>query len=538
MRSNLGIRLEVAQHWTAILRRSTLPYRYEVSRPGLTRPSIRGHVVFVLVLWVADLSFGQIRSQRKRSLDDVNGNHKRWLEDEWRDDLHHGALSRADLHKRWFGSDVLDWLKGLFNPSITQEFKHTLDTTFTAKLIEESRDCNIKGVDVEANLLVEALTDVHVSTSFGLTIITTLSLPLDLSQSYLYFKNEGSVSAVFTLDALGRAAFSREVELLNLANFPGATFSIPKLVTIGPNFRLMGQVDADITLAGHVESRANIASWSVQQTWPDQSSEYDPKLVDGSIADLDGTGSFQGISRPTFDYSVDAIGTLSAHLKPTFEFGIAFDPSWGVGKAVVDVVADGFVQLQAQLSTSSNSPTCPFTYGLNVGASLYATVDAPKAFGWGQKSFPLSPSVHKAAIQAKSCPQLNQKRSTDAFMQNNSLSYHAEPFGYHQTSDTQLGSTHRLQKRTATYGPPIKLPKLGCLYCPSIDSDDPVDCANVRGFDDDQYAQDQDLMRRSEYALEKRGKVGASICNKNGEGAKMGYDGIDYDSTGDIILAS
>ena len=90
--------------------------------------------------------------KRKRSLEEMSGNHKRWLEEEWRDDMHHGALSHEELHKRWFGEDVIAWLKGFFNPNIKTDFTHSLASTFTAKLIEEDWACNIKGVDTEAHL--------------------------------------------------------------------------------------------------------------------------------------------------------------------------------------------------------------------------------------------------------------------------------------------------------------------------------------------------------------------------------------------------
>ena len=44
------------------------------------------------------------KKRRKRSLDEVKGNHRRWLEEEWRgDDAHFGGLSKDGLHKRWFG---------------------------------------------------------------------------------------------------------------------------------------------------------------------------------------------------------------------------------------------------------------------------------------------------------------------------------------------------------------------------------------------------------------------------------------------------
>ena len=269
----------------------------------------------------------------------------------------------------------------------------------------------MKGVDVQANLLAQAKTDVEVATSFGLTIITKLGTPLDLSQSYLYFKNKGEVSATFTLDAIGRAKFETgDKELLGMQNFPGATFGIPKLLTVGPNFKLFGAVEASVTLAGHLESRVDIAKWDVQQTYPDQGANAGPKSL--SNPDRDGTGDFDGLKQPTFDYSVTAKGEITAHLKPTFEFGIVFDKMWNVGDAKVAVVADGWTRLMAAAGISSQG-NCPFTYGIDLGADLYATVEAPKAFGWNPTRFPIAAVSPVAAKKGGTCPQM-EKRSLGA----------------------------------------------------------------------------------------------------------------------------
>lgn len=54
------------------------------------------------------------QKKKKRSeMEEFRQNRKRWLEDEWRDAYHFGALDREELHKRWFGSDVLSWLANL-----------------------------------------------------------------------------------------------------------------------------------------------------------------------------------------------------------------------------------------------------------------------------------------------------------------------------------------------------------------------------------------------------------------------------------------
>ncbi len=175
-------------------------------------------------------------------------------------------MNHEELHARWFGKDVLDWVKGLYNGGIRPDYTHDIDTTFTAILVEEEWGvCRVEGADFQANLLAQAKTNVKVSRSFCLTIITKLETPLDLSQSYLYFNNRGEVSATFTLDAVGRAKLETgDKELLGLQNFPGATFGLPKLLTLGPNFKLFGAVEASVALASLLESRIDIAKWDFQ----------------------------------------------------------------------------------------------------------------------------------------------------------------------------------------------------------------------------------------------------------------------------------
>lgn len=110
--------------------------------------------------------------------------------------------------------------------------QHQVDESLTVILLDEKYSCELSGVQVDASLNVQAQTNVKVDTSFGLTLISTLSFPPDLSNSYLYFKNQGSVSALFTVDALASASFNiPDKELFGLENF-GATFSVPGILTV------------------------------------------------------------------------------------------------------------------------------------------------------------------------------------------------------------------------------------------------------------------------------------------------------------------
>jgi chitinase len=483
------------------------------------------------------------RRKGKRSLADYGGNHKRWLQDEWREDMHFGALDHDDLHKRWFGSDVVDWLKGFFNPSIKTEITHNLEERFTAKLIEEDWQCTVKGIDVEAHLLIQAIVDLKVKTSFGITIIATLGPTISFQDSYLYFKNEGEVEAIFSLDALGKVRFSQPLTLADLANFPGATFGIPKLVTVGPNFRLDAQVDAEIAFAGHLESRARIASWNVQQTFPATGDDFRPK--DLSPVSVDGTGDLQGLSKPTWDYSVTASGGLTAHLKPTVEFGVRFDPMWNVKPAVVQLVADGSVTLHAEATTQNGN--CPFTYGVDVGARLYVHVDAPN-FGWNIPDFDLYPQISRSVFAGGSCPvKRDLALSNSASRNRNSTS--TMLYDAVDGQSLAFGSSHiperSIAKRSVTVGPPLRLPRSGCLFCPSSDHDSTdTDCASIRGWEPDQLSasanNDWQLTKREvvqpdlqqESALLRRADKDQFFC---GNLAKISIRSPPFDSSGTLV---
>ena len=402
-------------------------------------------------------------AKRKRSLEDLGGNHKRYLEEAWKED-YHGGLDRSELHKRWFGSDLVDWLKGLVN-GITGAplISHSIDEDLTVVLLREQfGPCNIKGAQVEAGLNVKCNVHAQVDTNFGLTIISTLTFPPDLSNSYLYFRNEGEITAKFTLDAIATASFSTgDIELFGLENF-GATFSVPGILTVGPNFRIFGAVDGQVTLAGHLESQVNIAKWDVKQTYPDANKDYDPKAT--KEPDRDGS---QILGKPSFNYSVSADGSLTAHVKPTITFGLDFNKKFlDVASAKVDLVADGWCRLHASATTDNGGSFC---YGVDIGADLYASVEAPKAFGWdlsvpkyqlGQVS-PKQVVPQTCPIGSRSLDDMSltalEPRSWDQPMRN------VELIPY----DTQ--GWHGLRKRGEVYGPLLRL-NTG-LTCPGSSAD-------------------------------------------------------------------
>lgn len=123
----------------------------------------------------------------------MGGNHRRWLEEEWRDDFHYGALSHEELHKRWFGDTALDWLKELLNIDIKIEKKHDYEEEMSIIILQEEWECG----NFKAKIDAVATAGIQLSTSFGITIITTLGPDMDLSKSFIHFNNEVSIRRRF-----------------------------------------------------------------------------------------------------------------------------------------------------------------------------------------------------------------------------------------------------------------------------------------------------------------------------------------------------
>ena len=348
-------------------------------------------------------------SKRKRDLSGFDGNHKRWLEQAWHEDFHGGHLSADELHKRWFGSDVISWLQGLIDGVVDVPIiSNSYQDDFTVLLIDESvQGCAIgpEGTSVSGRLNVQATTHVELETNFGFTLITTLgSGTVSFDNSYLYFRNRGEVSAKFTVDALTSTLFqSPDVKLLSADQF-GAAFAVPGIVTIGPNFQLFGSVQGQLTLGARFESNVNLAKWDIRQTYPDQGSDWDP--VSDSTPNRDGT---QETSKPDWQYSISASGFIEAHVKPTVTFGIDFNKNFiNTAGASVNLVADGYIRFHADASTagdSSGASSTSFCYGVDAGADLYATINAPSFNGWKlpRTQFPLA-ATDPIQIIPTTCP--------------------------------------------------------------------------------------------------------------------------------------
>ncbi|KAL2822657.1 hypothetical protein BJX63DRAFT_427214 [Aspergillus granulosus] len=103
------------------------------------------------------------------------------------------SISYNKLHKRWFGSDVIDWLRRLIGT--VENFGHSYTKKFVLKLVDKQLTCP----NFKAHLNIHAETTVHAELSYRFTIIAKLNTPINFSQSFLYFRTRRKVEAEFVV---------------------------------------------------------------------------------------------------------------------------------------------------------------------------------------------------------------------------------------------------------------------------------------------------------------------------------------------------
>ena len=411
------------------------------------------------------------RKHRRSLVDDAGRrHHRRWLEAEYRDDAHFGGLSKEEFHKRWFGETVLEWLGMMTKGEIKKTFKHNLDDVYTAKIVEERWDCPGR----DGYLLAQAQARVKVGTSFGFSLVATSLFPLDLTNSYLTFSNNGEITCTFTLEALVRFHYdSKERPLGDPIPFPGAALRIPGLATIGPQLALRGRIEAGVTISTTLEANMDVVSWEYDYRLP---AEMEPANPDK--AEYGSTGDKNGLLAPTFYAGVLAEGDAKAHLIVALEFGVTFDPRWDVGALTAQVAADNWLGVSVAAGVSSEA-SCPFTWGMKAGVDLYAQADG---FKWTTDRYPLPGTAEFTIYPGGTCPDLStgnpaRRGLPDGYPDDNLPNNETGVPG-------ELAERALLEKRAI--GPFFHVP-VGSLICPNSEtSGQGTPCESISGWDSSQ----------------------------------------------------
>ncbi|KAM7212522.1 putative glycosyl hydrolases family 18 protein [Rhypophila decipiens] len=410
------------------------------------------------------------KKKRKRSLDDFGGNHKRWLEEEWRDDHHFGGLStRAELHERWFGSDILAWINRMLNPTVTKTYRHKYEETFQLNFIEERWSCPGR----EGHMLVHADTKVTVESSFGFTLIAKKLFPLEID-SFLVFNNKGEVLCTFTLDVLAQFRYDTgERNIVPPIGFPGASLNVPGIVTIGPALNLRGRIEAGVTLAAEVNARLDVVSWEYEYRLP--------KVVDPVTPDTPNqgqTGDQRATGPPKFYAGVSARGDAKVHLIAALQFGVKFNDQFHLPEITAEVGVDGWVGVNLAAGVSTQGPQCPFRWGVQAGADVFAEAKGGN-WGTGRVGLP-GPGVYD--IFKSTCASLVPGGSN---ARRDLLGLPMDDATLDENNNNNATMPLPLSKRLISTPAMIHVPA-GSLICPSAGSTGGgTACSQLKGWDND-----------------------------------------------------
>ncbi|KAH6671469.1 hypothetical protein B0J14DRAFT_565139 [Halenospora varia] len=290
-------------------------------------------------------------TQKKRDLEvktEHGGDYKKWVEHSWHKEKR--SMDLAELHKRWFSSDIREWFSKQrdIDLTLTGVNPHASDS-FGWYLFKESLNCKAYGID---QMYFESYADMNydIRASAGLTFMSF-----------------------------------------------GSPFRVPGIVTIGPNFKLIGQILGEAVLHFQTTYTVDLAKWDFSQRYPAPSGGVPTKEED----------------KPTepFSWDLDVNGEIVTHIIPKVTLSVVFDSS-KVANAAIDLGVDAYARVYGTTKVGSKQDFV-YYYGVDGGATLYAEVEAPTPFGVSLRNYyPLIP--RKFTIIPKTCGDgsMARKRAT------------------------------------------------------------------------------------------------------------------------------
>ncbi|GKT50966.1 mutanase Pc12g07500 [Colletotrichum spaethianum] len=363
---------------------------------------------------------------------DHNGSYKKYMYHLWSIDKRSTSQDELhELHARWFSKSgaIKDWIDRFSKVDAEYELvRHRVNEQIRWNLYDESIACKIKGVDTVGYFKAWADLNVNIETSALVTLIGNMGDLSTFDESHVLFRNSGSVKASLNVEALVTLHFlTGQIELFGLQNF-GATFSVPGIVTIGPNFRVLGQLQGTATMHGQARVDLRLAEWDFTHQFPDANggmtdvltTDISPKYSGATSAD-----PIKPLQEPEFYYDVSASGELNLMVTPKVTLGIVFNDD-SIPDASIDFGVNGAATWYG--SAGSNSDTAwEYCYGVNAQAEMFAEVSAPSLFGvslnryysiWSTGTFPIVEK--KCAAAAPSLTQTQpSKRSAKLVKRDN-----------------------------------------------------------------------------------------------------------------------
>ncbi|KAH9053109.1 hypothetical protein EDB87DRAFT_291780 [Lactarius vividus] len=221
----------------------------------------------------------------------------------------HGS-PRHITHRRSFLDDALQTLQNAttFNKTITQDLQ-PVDFNGATNLFNTSVDCTAS----TASLSLDVDAAVHAAVSLGAVAAGTL-VPPKISEFGLTLGLNGNIDALFSIAAnlTGRVS-SGTIPLFQIG-IPGLSF--PGILDIGPEFKVTGEVDADLALA-------NVgADVRVTYNLSDVAVIFPPQRCKNGGAFKEGTSEVSVSASPDIT-DAGASVSVTGHLIPQIDIGLS-----------------------------------------------------------------------------------------------------------------------------------------------------------------------------------------------------------------------
>ncbi|KAJ7118052.1 hypothetical protein C8R44DRAFT_878693 [Mycena epipterygia] len=258
------------------------------------------------------------------------------------------------------------------------------DKTFTIKPITFDQSKNLFNTSsscgpVTRSLSVDMAVNATVTPSLTITVAGTF-VPPDITTFKAVADLTAQISGTLTLSAELTGHISSSKITVFQAGIPG--LDLPGILTLGPSFEIDAELDGDVDLTMDLAVGLNLDVNNAQLIFPP-----DASTADSSAFSLGNTPLKLSASP-----SVQATGTLTAHLIPTLNFGISALSGKGQANlfAALDTSAALVLSLDAsaQISTTSTNST----------TSANSTTDTNSITDTNSTAFaPLSSAVSTAA---------------------------------------------------------------------------------------------------------------------------------------------
>ncbi|KAL2757510.1 glycoside hydrolase family 18 protein [Sodiomyces alcalophilus JCM 7366] len=319
------------------------------------------------------------RSVKREVQREHGGNWKRYVDHQFRKERRETPDDQLhEFEKRWFALALEDWLDRQHDAETDYDLvRHSVNQNFRWTLFDQDISC--PRLDAHAELW--ASLNVNVETAAVATFIGSITNIANLQHTYVTFRNSGDVKFTFHFDANAELRFTTgPTEVVGIAPL-GASFKIPGIVTIGPQFRMMAELNGRASINVNAHVGFNVMKWDFSQQYPLKDSNQGPIHNDKDEPDTEDPREGLAVrGKPQFGYDLRAEGMIEAIVTPIISFGIVFDSSLQVPNSAIDAGVDAYARMYASAG-SSTEIAWEYCYGAEAGYSVFGRVSSPELFG-------------------------------------------------------------------------------------------------------------------------------------------------------------